>query len=100
MLSIWWLPQRARFQRAWLWFTTLRVNNRLFRDQTLQQLTATLFEDYGALPRWEWRVQGQDSPFTMAVQGAGWGKSDHTRLESAGVPALFTPTGAHQRTHI
>ncbi|AKJ29392.1 type VI secretion system Vgr family protein [Caldimonas brevitalea] len=69
----------------WLFYLTLRENNRLFHHQTLQQQVQTLLADYGALPVWEWNVTGEQRQFTMCTQYA---ESDanvvHRRLEAAG----------------
>ncbi|WP_238947804.1 type VI secretion system Vgr family protein [Caldimonas brevitalea] len=69
----------------WLFFLTLRQNNRLFHNQTLQQQVQTLLADYGPLPVWEWKVAGEQPQFTMCTQ---WDETDHNylhrRLEAAG----------------
>ncbi|WP_432734350.1 type VI secretion system tip protein VgrG [Ralstonia solanacearum] len=74
--------------RPWLWFARHRVNDRVFRDQSLYQQIAEILQDYGAWAQWDWSVSGEDPPMTMAVQGAGLGESDHNyiyrRLEAQG----------------
>lgn len=71
----------------WFHFLKLRENCRPFHNQTLQQQIEALFADYGALPRWEWKVTGEQRQFTMCIQ---WSESDHNyvsaRLEAAGYP--------------
>jgi len=83
--------------RPWLWFTTLRINNRVFRDQSLRQITATVLEDHSPLPRWEWCVRGDDPLVTMAVQGAGWGESDHSYLHRRWEQAGYSYHWEHAR---
>jgi type VI secretion system secreted protein VgrG len=77
----------------WFEFLRLRQNNRLFTEQTLSQQAQAIFEAYGALPVWEWKVEGEESPFTMAVQ---FGETDHNylsrRLEHAGHTYLYEHT--------
>ncbi|WKB54698.1 type VI secretion system Vgr family protein [Eleftheria terrae] len=82
--------------RPWLWFLTLRRNNRLFLDRTLRDQTAAILAGYGALARWHWQMQGADPPSTMAVQGAGQGETDHNylhrRWEAAGLVYWYEHT--------
>ncbi|HEX7683070.1 MAG TPA: type VI secretion system Vgr family protein [Trinickia sp.] len=52
----------------WLRYLTLRKNNRLFLDLAIRGQTATIFDDYGALPVWDWKVREADPPMTMACQ--------------------------------
>ncbi|KVO04639.1 type VI secretion system Vgr family protein [Burkholderia ubonensis] len=74
--------------RPWLWFARHRINNRVFRDQSLYEQFAEILQGYGAWAQWRWDVSGEDTPFTMAVQGGGLGESDHNyiyrRLEARG----------------
>lgn len=71
--------------RPWLHYLTLRRNDRLFHQKNLHDQAADILADYGVLPAWDWRVRGEDGPFTMACQ---FGESDHNylhrRLEAAG----------------
>lgn len=52
----------------WMRYLRLRKNNRLFLDLAIRGQTATILEDYGTLPVWEWRVYEKDLPMTMACQ--------------------------------
>ena len=52
----------------WLRYLTLRKNNRLFLDESIRGQSATIFEDYGVLPAWDWQVNEADPPMTMACQ--------------------------------
>ncbi|WP_217283412.1 type VI secretion system Vgr family protein [Paraburkholderia sp. NMBU_R16] len=61
----------------WLRYLTFRKNNRLFLEQTIRGQTATVFEDYGALPVWDWQVNEADAPMTMACQ---FDEHDHNYL--------------------
>jgi len=61
----------------WLHYARLRQNNRLFHNQTLQQQTNEIFQAYGRLPAWEWKVSGEQSQYTMCTQ---WSESDHNYL--------------------
>ena len=58
----------------WLHYARLRQNNRLFHNQTLQQQTDEIFEAYGQLPDWQWRVSGEQPQYPMCTQ---WSESDH-----------------------
>ncbi|AKJ28051.1 type VI secretion system Vgr family protein [Caldimonas brevitalea] len=82
----------------WLYFLTLRQNNRLFHHQTLQQQAQTLFADYGELPVWEWKVTGEQPQFTMRTQYA---ESDanvlHRWLEAAGYSYRYEHTEKGQK---
>ncbi|OIT17103.1 type VI secretion protein [Ralstonia solanacearum] len=74
--------------RPWIWFARHRINNRIFRDRSLYDQFAEILQGYGEWAQWRWEVNGQDAPFTMAVQGGGQGESDHNyiyrRLEARG----------------
>ncbi|PTB21094.1 type VI secretion system tip protein VgrG [Trinickia symbiotica] len=61
----------------WLRYLKYRKNNRVLRDMGLRGQTATLFQDYGALPVWDWRVREADPPMTMACQ---FDEDDHNYL--------------------
>jgi Rhs element Vgr protein len=61
----------------WLKYLTLRKNNRLFLDESIRGQTATIFEDYGTLPVWEWKVYEEDPPLSMACQ---FDEHDHNYL--------------------
>jgi Rhs element Vgr protein len=52
----------------WLRYLTLRKNNRLFLDRSVRGQTATIFEDHGHLPVWEWKVYEADPAMSMACQ--------------------------------
>ena len=52
----------------WLRYLTLRKNNRLFRDLAISGQTQAIFQNYGYLPVWEWRVQEDDPRMKMACQ--------------------------------
>ena len=58
----------------WMRYLALRQNNRLFLDQSIRGQTAAIFQDYGALAVWQWKVYQKDSPMTMACQ---FGEHDH-----------------------
>lgn len=69
----------------WLRYSKLRRNCRLFLDQNLRAQATTLFDEYGVLPKWDWRVQADDLAMTMACQ---YDEDDHNylhrRWEAAG----------------
>ena len=77
----------------WLHYLKLRENCRPFHNQTLQQQLEEIFRDYGALPRWEWKVTGEQRQFTMCIQ---WNETDHNytsfRLEASGYPYAYEHT--------
>jgi Rhs element Vgr protein len=81
----------------WTRYLTLRKNNRLFLDLTIRGQTAAIFEDYGALPDWKWKVREADSPMTMACQ---FDEHDHNylnrRFERLGLYYRFEHT---ERAH-
>jgi type VI secretion system VgrG family protein len=82
----------------WTHHLTLRKNNRLFLDLTIRGQFATILEDYGVLPAWEWRVRETDAPMTMACQ---FDEHDHNyfnrRFERLGVFYWFEHTArAHK----
>ena len=52
----------------WLRYLTLRKNNRLFLQRSIGDQTAAIFQDYGVLPVWDWKVYQKDPPMTMACQ--------------------------------
>jgi len=52
----------------WLRYLTLRKNNRLFLEQPVRDQTATIFQDYGVLPVWDWKVLEKDPVIPMACQ--------------------------------
>lgn len=52
----------------WLRYLTLRKNNRLFKDLTIAGQTDAIFQNYGYLPVWEWRVREDDPRMKMACQ--------------------------------
>ncbi|RDV00988.1 type VI secretion system Vgr family protein [Trinickia dinghuensis] len=52
----------------WMRYLTLRKNNRLFLNQAIRGQTATIFQDYGTLPVWEWKVYEKDPSMSMACQ--------------------------------
>lgn len=72
--------------RPWLKYLSLRTNSYLFNNNSLGEQTSLIFREYGALPDWEWRVAGLDTPMTNACQ---FGESDHNylsrRWEAAGL---------------
>jgi type VI secretion system secreted protein VgrG len=69
----------------WLLYLKYGKHNRLFLDQNLQDQAATVFQDYGVLPQWAWRVGEDDPRMTMACQ---YDEDDHNyvhrRWEHAG----------------
>ncbi|WP_260434398.1 contractile injection system protein, VgrG/Pvc8 family [Burkholderia sp. Bp9090] len=69
----------------WLRYLKYSQHNRLFLDQNLHDQTATIFQDYGALPEWDWQVGEDDPRMTMACQ---FDEDDHNyvhrRWEHAG----------------
>ncbi|WP_213959510.1 type VI secretion system Vgr family protein [Variovorax sp. dw_954] len=84
--------------RPWLHYLTLRSNNRVFLAQTLEDQTATIFADYGALPQWQWLAPREDPQVTMACQGGGAGETDanylHARWEALGMAYRYEHTQA------
>jgi type VI secretion system secreted protein VgrG len=70
----------------WLKFLSLRKDNYLFHEKTLQEQTDSIFGDYAPYAKWEWRVIGDDPPFTDACQ---FDETDHNylsrRWEAAGL---------------
>ncbi len=70
----------------WFKYLSLRTNNYLFHNKSLREQTARIFEEYGALPDWDWFVAGDETPMTDACQ---FGESDHNylsrRWEAAGL---------------
>ncbi|WP_242538661.1 type VI secretion system Vgr family protein [Trinickia acidisoli] len=52
----------------WMRYLSLRKNNRLFLDQGIRGQTAIIFQDYGVLPVWEWKVREKDPLMSMACQ--------------------------------
>lgn len=52
----------------WLSYLDLRKDNYLFHNATLYDQTRAIFSDYGALPDWDWRVQGAGRVMTDACQ--------------------------------
>ena len=52
----------------WLNYLSLRKDNYLFHEATLYDQTRGIFDDYGGLPDWDWRVKGPDRPMTDACQ--------------------------------
>ena len=70
----------------WLTYLSLRTNNYLFHNKSLREQTSLIFEEYGALPDWDWSVAGDETPMTDACQ---FSESDHNylsrRWEAAGL---------------
>lgn len=52
----------------WCKYLSLRKDNYLFHYSTLYQQTQSIFSDYGDLPDWDWRVQGDNPEMTDACQ--------------------------------
>jgi Rhs element Vgr protein len=52
----------------WMRYLSLRKNNRLFLDKAIRGQTVGIFDDYGALPVWEWKVREKDPLMPMACQ--------------------------------
>ena len=52
----------------WLNYLSLRKDNYLFHSATLYDQTRSIFNDYGGLAEWDWRVSGADQPMTDACQ--------------------------------
>ncbi|WP_442783153.1 type VI secretion system Vgr family protein [Collimonas fungivorans] len=69
----------------WLQYLHLRKDNYIFHGKTLHEQISSIFEDYGTLPDWDFRVSGDDVAMTDAFQ---YEESDHNylhrRLESKG----------------
>ncbi|KAA0088123.1 type VI secretion system tip protein VgrG [Paraburkholderia sp. T12-10] len=61
----------------WLRYLTLRKNNRLFLDEPIRSQTATILQDYGVLPEWDWKVREKDPVIPMACQ---FDEHDHNYL--------------------
>lgn len=80
--------------KPWLAYARLRRNNRLFHAQSLREQADTIFDDYGALPAWEWKVGGDQPQLTMATQ---WDETDHNylcrRWEAAGYSYWYEHSG-------
>ncbi len=80
--------------KPWLAYARLRRNNRLFHAQSLREQADTIFDDYGALPAWEWQVGGDQPQLTMATQ---WDETDHNylcrRWEAAGYSYWYEHSG-------
>jgi len=82
----------------WLKFLSLRKDNYLFHGKTLAEQTDSILNDYAPHAKWEWRVVGEDLPFTDACQ---FDETDHNylsrRWEAAGLLYWYehTETG-HQ----
>ena len=80
--------------KPWLAYTCMRRNNRLFHAQSLREQADTIFDDYGALPAWEWKVGGEQPQLTMATQ---WDETDHNylcrRWEAAGYSYWYEHSG-------
>ena len=80
--------------KPWLAYARLRRNNRLFHVQSLREQADTIFDDYGALPAWEWKVGGDQPQLTMATQ---WDETDHNylcrRWEAAGYSYWYEHSG-------
>jgi type VI secretion system secreted protein VgrG len=77
----------------WLNYARLRQNNRLFHNQNLEQQTGEILKAYGRLPDWQWKVSGEQPPYTMCTQ---WSESDHNylsrRWEAAGYAYWYDHT--------
>lgn len=52
----------------WLNYLGLRKDNYLFHGATLYDQTHSIFNDYGGLADWDWRVKSPDRPMTDACQ--------------------------------
>ena len=61
----------------WLAYTRLRRNNRLFHAQSLREQAETIFDGYGGLPAFDWKVASEQPQFTIATQGD---ETDHNYL--------------------
>jgi len=42
--------------RPWLWNLSLRQDSRIFQEQTVEDIIRAVFDEYGALPRFEFRL--------------------------------------------
>lgn len=77
----------------WLRYLKLRKNSRILLNQSVRAQSATLFQDYGTLPAWEWQVREDDPPMTMACQ---FEEDDHNyvhrRWEHAGFAYRYEHT--------
>jgi type VI secretion system secreted protein VgrG len=69
----------------WLQYLRLRKDNYIFHGKTLREQLESIFADYGTLPSWDFRVDGEDAIMTDATQ---FDESDfnyiHRRLEARG----------------
>jgi type VI secretion system secreted protein VgrG len=80
----------------WFRMLSLRKDNYLFHNMTLREQTESIFNDYGSLADWDWRVAGEGKKLTDACQ---FDESDHNylsrRWEAAGLTYWFehSPTG-------
>lgn len=77
----------------WLKYLTLRKNCMLFHGMTLYEQTRSIFQEYRALPEWEFRRHAEDLPMTEACQ---FNESDHNylsrRWEAAGWHYMYEHT--------
>ena len=69
----------------WFKLLALRRNSFLFHEQTLKQQAQIVFQGYGGLPAWAWRVRPEHPAHALAMQ---WAETDHNylsrRWEAAG----------------
>ena len=68
----------------WYRYLSMRKDNYLFHNTTLYQQTASIFDDYGGLAEWDWRVKGASGVMTDACQ---FDESDSNYLERRWVNA-------------
>lgn len=54
---------------------------------------------YGTSPVWSQLIQAQDKRFTIKIDSAGSGPSDHTSFYRKDIPVLFFFTGTHSDYH-
>ncbi len=82
----------------WLRHLTLCNNNRLFLDRSVRGQTAAIFEGYGHLPVWDWKVYEADPSMTMACQ---FNEHDHNylhrRWEHLGLTYWYEHTASHHQ---
>lgn len=63
--------------KPWLAYLAFRKNNRLFHRQSLREKSATIFQEYGGYPVWDYHLYGDDPIVTQTCQ---FDESDHNFL--------------------
>jgi type VI secretion system secreted protein VgrG len=81
----------------WLWFLSMKTDNRIFQEKTVPEIIEEVFKSYGNAA-FEYRLRGAYKPREYCVQ---YGESDldfvHRLMESEGISYFFTHDGdAHK----